>query len=80
VVLRHLRGEIFLALKQGSDVVLKLDEFASDRFGRSRTDEASAEGPAKTAALKNGNVAYTHEQPPSVRRAKNGPTESPTLA
>ncbi len=61
VVLRHLGGHISLPLQQGSDVLLKLDNFASDGFGRARTDEAAAEGTRENGGAENSDVACTHE-------------------
>src|SRR5713101_6215 len=60
VVLSDLSGKILLALKQGSDVALKLDEFASDGFGWTRADETSGKGAGKNGGAKNGDVANTH--------------------
>ncbi len=41
VILGHLGGEILLALEQGGDVALKLDEFAGDGLGGAGAEQAS---------------------------------------
>jgi hypothetical protein len=57
MVLGHLGGDISLPLQQGSDVLLKLDNFAGHGFGRARTGEAAADGPGQDSGAKNGDVA-----------------------
>jgi len=57
-----LGGEIFLSLKEGSDVALELDEFASYGFRWARADEAAAKGAGNYGGAENGYVAYTHEK------------------
>jgi len=57
MVLGHLGGQVFLPLKQGSDVVLKLDKFAGDGFGWVRANEAAAEGASENSGAENGNIA-----------------------
>jgi len=47
-------------LKQGSDIALKLDEFACDGFGGTGADETSGKGAGKNGGAKNGDVANTH--------------------
>src|SRR5205814_1074306 len=64
VVLSDLRGEILLALEKGSDVALKLDEFAGDGFRRAWADQASGESAGQNGGAKNSNVTNTHEHPP----------------
>src|SRR5207249_8068825 len=41
VVLSDLSGKVLLALEQGGDVALKLDEFAGDGFGGTGANETS---------------------------------------
>src|SRR5437879_7303325 len=62
VVLSDLSGKVLLALEQGSDVALKLDEFASDGFGGTGADETSGKCAGKNGGAKNGDVANTHGQ------------------
>src|SRR4029077_11335319 len=62
VVLSDLSGKILLALEQGSDVALKLDEFAGDGFSGARADQASGERAGQYCGAKDGDVANTHEQ------------------
>jgi hypothetical protein len=50
-----------LALKNGGNVALELDNFASDGLRRARADKAAAEGSGKNGGAENGDVAYTHE-------------------
>jgi hypothetical protein len=68
-----------LSLKNGRDVALELDDVAGYGFGWARTHQAAAEGASQYGGAENGYVAYTHENPPSIRRAIMRP-ESPTLA
>jgi len=60
IVLSDLSGKIFLALEQGSDVALKLDQFASDGFRWAGADQASGECASQNGGAKNGDVANTH--------------------
>jgi hypothetical protein len=62
VVLGDLCGEVFLALEQGGDVALKLDEFACDGFGGARADQASCKRAGENGCAENGDVANTHER------------------
>jgi len=47
VILGHLRGEIFLALQQGNDVVLQVNDFARDGAGRTRPEGTAHEDAGK---------------------------------
>jgi hypothetical protein len=60
MVLRHLRGEVFLTLKQSRDVALEFDQFARDSLRRTRTDEAPAQGSRKDGGGENYNITQTH--------------------
>ncbi len=62
MILGHLGGEILLALEQGGDVALKLDELAGDGFGGAGADQASGKCASQNGGAKNGDVANTHEQ------------------
>src|SRR5207244_7214639 len=61
MILRHLRGEIFLSLQQGSDVALEVNNFPGDSCDGAGPDEASADGANKNGCAENGDVAYTHD-------------------
>ena len=63
VILRHLRGEIFLSLQQGSDVALEVNNLPGDGFGRMRADEASTDCAGKNGCAENSDVSYTHDKP-----------------
>jgi hypothetical protein len=60
VVLGHLCDQIFLALQQIGDIALELDEFASDSFRGTGTDEAPAHGSRKDSGGKNCKITQTH--------------------
>jgi len=62
MILSDLGGEIFLALKQGSDVALEFDYFASDGFGGAGADQASGKRASQNGGAENGDMANTHEQ------------------
>jgi hypothetical protein len=64
VILGHLAREIPLTLEQGSDVALKLNQFARYGFGGARAQKTSAKGASQNGGAKNGNVADTHANPP----------------
>src|SRR5207245_8185298 len=62
VVLSDLRGKVFLALEQGSDVALKLDEFASDGFDGARTNETSRKSAGHNSGAEDSDLTNEHEQ------------------
>jgi hypothetical protein len=62
MVLGDLGGKILLALEQGGDVALKLDEFAGDGFGGAGADQASDKRAGENGSAENDDVANTHEQ------------------
>ncbi|PYU59170.1 MAG: hypothetical protein DMG55_14425 [Acidobacteria bacterium] len=62
VILRYLGGKIFLALEQGGDVALKLDELAGHGFRGVGADQASGKCAGENGGAKNGDVTNTHEQ------------------
>jgi hypothetical protein len=61
-MLGELVREIFLAREQGSDVLLKQNDFAGDSFGGTRADEASGERASQNGGAENDDIANTHEQ------------------
>src|SRR5258708_4665841 len=62
VVLRDLSSDILLALQQGSHVALQFNDFASDRFGGPRSDQAAAQRANEKRGGKTSEIAKTHEE------------------
>jgi hypothetical protein len=62
MILGHLGGEILLALEQGGDVALKLDEFAGDGLGGAGAEQASGKSASQNSGAENSDVANTHEK------------------
>ena len=62
VILGDLSGEILLALKQGGDVALKLDELPGDGLSGAGTDQASGECAGQNGGAKHSDITHTHKQ------------------
>jgi hypothetical protein len=62
VILGELSGEIFLPLKQRSDVALELDELTGDSFGGAGADQTSGECAGQNGGAKHDDITHTHEQ------------------
>jgi hypothetical protein len=57
-----LRGEIFLTLQQGSDVMLQINDFAGDSVGGARPEGTAHEDAGESGSGKNCNIAETHQR------------------
>src|SRR5882724_548500 len=61
VILDGFVGKILLALKQGGDVALKIEDFTGDGLGGPRPEKASSKRTKENGGAKNSDVADTHE-------------------
>jgi hypothetical protein len=62
VVLGDLSGKILLALEQGGDVALKLDELTGDGFNGTGTDKTSSKSAGQNGGAEDSNLTSAHEQ------------------